>query len=153
MLEVALNGDETAMRDMLEEALVVECVNRRKGVRHSCHARQRNSGMQASTMLHHAVPNGTRLMPYPSVDSYFQLSSGFLWVPVALQLIFAYREVDENGVPLRRGFREVATHLGMTEERCGRPPARSLSTCLGSSLTTSAFGCHAPCPRQPAMCV
>lgn len=35
MLEVALNGDEVAMRDMLREALVVECVNRQKGVRPS----------------------------------------------------------------------------------------------------------------------
>ena len=53
----------------------------------------------------------------------------------AVQLTYAYREVDDAGVPLRRGFKEVATHIGMSEERCavGRLTkflSPALSACL-----------------------
>ena len=52
------------------------------------------------------------------------------WACLALQLTFAYREVDENGVPLRRGFREVALHLGMNEDRCAPRPLRPRDRCM-----------------------
>ena len=59
---------------------------------------------------------------------------------LALQLGFAYRDVDEAGKPLRRDYNEVARLLGLSEERCRACPLQEMShlTCRAYKRFTSA---------------